>query len=119
MDTFLIVVTTAAFMLGLGLGIGLVWTVGVTVVAVLFYIGLRYPRGRADWKHPPVESLYMLSTLVTMLVFVYVIYLSAAVLDLPWDSQLAIGTAALAFLVMMLLGLFFPSGGKLPLRGRK
>jgi len=119
MDTFLIVVAAAAFMLGLGLGIGLAWTAGATVVAVLFYIGLRYPRGKADWKYPPVESLYMLSTLVTMLVFVYVIYLSAAVLDLPWDNQLAIGVAALAFLVMLLLGLFFPSGGKMPLRGKR
>jgi len=119
MDTFLILVATAAFILCLSLGLGLLWTVGVTVLAVLAYIGLRYPRGRADWKHQPVESLYMLSTLLTMLLFVYVIYASAAVLDLPWDSGLAVGVAALAFAVMLLLGLFFPSGGKLPLRARK
>ncbi len=119
MDTFLLVVATAAFMLGLGLGIGVAWTVGATVLSVLIYVGLRYPRGRSDWKHPPLESIYMLSTLVTMLLFVYVIYLSAAALKLPWDSQLAIGVAALAFMVMLLLGLFYPSGGRLPLRGRK
>jgi len=119
MDTFLLVVATAAFMLGLGLGFGMVWTVGATVMVVLIYVGLRYPRGRADWKHPPMETVYMLSTLVTMLLFVYVIYLSAAALKLPWDNQLAIGVAALAFMVMLLLGLFYPSGGRLPLRGRK
>ncbi len=115
----LVAVATAAFMVGLALGLGPVWTVGATVVAVLFYAGVRYPRGRADWKHSPVESIYMLSTLATMLVFVYVIYISAAVLDLPWDSQLAVGVAALAFLVMLLLGLFYPAGGKMPLRGKR
>jgi peptidoglycan biosynthesis protein MviN/MurJ (putative lipid II flippase) len=119
MDKTLLVVATAAFILGLGLGIGPAWTAGATLVAVLLYLGLRYPRGRADWKYPPIESIYMVSTLVTMLVFVYVIYVSAAVLDLPWDSGLAMGVAALAFLVMLLLGMFYPAGGKIPVRSRK
>jgi hypothetical protein len=41
------------------------------------------------------------------------------VLDLPWDSGLAMGVAALAFLVMLLLGMFYPAGGKIPVRSRK
>jgi hypothetical protein len=92
---------------------------GSTVLVVLIYIALRYPRGRQDWKQNPLETIYTISTMVTMLLMIYIIYLAGTSLMLPDAMQLLTAIAALAFMVMFLLGLFYPGGGHLPLRRGK
>ena len=119
MELLLILIATTCFIGGLGFGLTPVWLVGTTALVLLLYLGLRYPRGRADWKHTPLETAYTLSTMVTMNLFVYVIYLSATVLRLPGSGELTVALAALGFMAMFLAGLLYPAGGKWPLRSRK
>ena len=118
-DKFLLVLVTAAFLAGLWMGLGPVWVLGSTVIAVLIYIAMRYPRGLPDWKQGPIETIYTLSTMVTMLLMVYIIYLAGASLIPPGGMQLLTAIAALGFMVMFLLGLFYPGGSGLPLRKGK
>jgi len=118
-DKFLLLFVTAAFLAGLWMGLGPVWVVGSTIMAVLIYIALRYPRGRPDWKYGPVETVYTLSTMVTMLLMVYIIYLAGASLIPPGGMQLLTAIAALGFMVMFLLGLFYPGGRGLQSRGNR
>jgi hypothetical protein len=95
-----------------------VWLLGSTVIVLLIYMGLRYPRGRADWKYGAIESLFTLSTMVTMLLLVYIIFMAATSIRLPNSMELSMAIAALAFMGMFLLGLFYPSGRKMPFRKR-
>jgi len=118
-DKFIMVVATGAFLAGLWMGLDTVWVLGTTVLVVLMYIALRYPRGKADWKQGPVETVYTISTMVTMLLMVYVIYLAGTSLRLPGAMQITTAIAALAFMVMFLLGLFYPQRPQLPFIGKK
>jgi len=118
-DIFLLVLATAAFVTGLSIGVPPVWLIGSTVIVLMIYIGLRYPRGRADWKYSSIETIYMLSTMVTMLLLVYIIFMAATSIRIPNSMMLSLAIAALAFMVMFLLGMFYPSGGKFSLKKQK
>jgi len=118
-DKFLLILATAAFLAGLWMGLGPIWVLGTTIIAVLIYIALRYPRGRPDWKQGSVETIHTISTMVTMLLMVYIVYLAGTSLKLPGAMQLTTAIAALAFMVMFLLGLFFPESPRSPLGGKK
>jgi len=61
----------------------------------------------------------MLSTMVTMLLLVYIIFMAATSIRIPNSMMLSLAIAALAFMVMFLLGMFYPSGGKFSLKKQK
>jgi len=113
MDVFLLVLVTVCFILGITFGLSPIWLIGSTVLVLLIYLGLQYPNGLKDWKYSSIETLYTLSTMVTMLLMVYVIHLSATAIKIPGSNEITIAVTLLGFMVLFLMGLFYPVGSKL------
>lgn len=119
MDFMLLFLMLMAYVLLLWLGVPLWWSLCIMVIIGLLYLGLRYPRGKADWRYSFRESLYMVMTLVTMIIFVSAI--QAALVNLGGNLPSAVDI--LLFLIVMpvmmiffLLGLFFPHGKAIKLK---
>jgi hypothetical protein len=108
-----------AYVLLLWLGVPLWWSLCIMIFIGLLYLGLRYPRGKADWRYSFRESLYMVMTLITMIIFVSAIQAALANLggNLPSEIEILLFFIVMpAMMIFFVLGLFFPHGKTLKLR---
>ena len=85
----------------------------------LLYLGLRYPRGKADWRFSFRESIYIIMTLITMIIFI--IAIQAALVNLGGNLPSAVEIFLFfivmpAMMILFLLGLFFPNGKAIRLK---
>ena len=113
LDLMLLFIMLMAYVLLLWLGIPIWWSLLVAAFMGLLYLGLRYPRGKEDWRFSFKETLYMVMTLMTMFIFIMAIQeaLGAIGGDLPSSMDLLLFFIVLpAMMILFLLGLFFPHG---------
>jgi hypothetical protein len=85
----------------------------------LLYLGLRYPKGKADWRFSFRESLYIVMTLITMIIFIIAIQAALVNLggNLPSEVEILLFFIVMpAMMILFLLGLFFPSGKAIKLK---
>jgi hypothetical protein len=118
----LLFLVLSAFVLLSYLGIPVWWSLLATIFFALVYLGLRYPRGKPDWRYSFKETSYIVMTLMTM--FVFIIAIQAALLTL--GSNIPPAVELLVFFIVMpvmvilfVLGLFFPHGKAFRLDGQK
>jgi hypothetical protein len=119
LDFMLLFLTLISYVLLLWLGIPIWWSLCITAFCALVYLGLRYPRGKADWRFSFKETLYIVMTLMTM--FVFIIAVQTALVNLgesiPSSIDLLLYFIILpAMMILFLLGLFFPQGKALKLK---
>ncbi|UCG68987.1 MAG: hypothetical protein JSV09_14565 [Thermoplasmata archaeon] len=120
MDLMLLFLILGGFVILLWLGIPLLWALCIIIFLGMVYLGLRYPRGKADWKYSFRETVYVVMTIITMMVFI--IAIQAALLSI--GSNIPSAVSLLMFFIIMpcmiilfLLGLFFPNGKAFNLKG--
>lgn len=119
LDWMLLFLILGGFVILLWLGVPLWWALCIIIIFGLIYLGLRYPRGKEDWRYSFQETLYVVMTLITM--FIFIIAIQAALRNIGADLPSAITILTLfvimpCMLILFLLGLFFPSGKRLRLR---
>jgi hypothetical protein len=118
----LLFIMLMAYVLLLWLGIPIWWSLLVAAFMGLLYLGLRYPRGKADWRFSFKETLYMVMTLMTMFIFIMAIQeaLGAIGGNLPSAMQILVFFIIIpGLLILFLLGLFFPHGKAFNFKGAK
>ena len=122
LDLMLLFLVLSAFVILSYLGIPVWWALLATIFFALVYLGLRYPRGKPDWRYSFKETSYIVMTLMTM--FVFIIAIQAALLTL--GSNMPPAVELLVFFIVMpvmvilfVLGLFFPHGKAFRLDGQK
>lgn len=113
MDLMLLFLVLGGFVILIWLGVPLLWALIIIIFLGMVYLGLRYPRGKADWKYSFRETMYVVMTLITM--FVFIIAIQTALMNI--GSNLPSAVSLLLFFVIMpvmvilfLFGLFFPNG---------
>jgi hypothetical protein len=111
-----------AYVILLWLGIPLWWALCIVIIFGLIYLGLRYPRGKQDWRYSFTETLYMVMTLITM--FIFIMAIQAALVSIGGNLPSAINILILfivmpIMMILFLLGLFFPIGKRIALRRTK
>jgi hypothetical protein len=119
MDFMLLFLILGGHVILLWLGIPLWWALCMVIIFGLIYLGLRYPRGKQDWRYSFTETFYMLMTLITMLIFIMAIQAALVSIGGNIPSAITILTLFIVMPVMMvlfLLGLFFPIGKRIHLR---
>jgi hypothetical protein len=121
LDLMLLFLVLSAFVMLSYLGIPVWWSLLATIFFALVYLGLRYPRGKPDWRYSFKETSYIVMTLMTM--FVFIIAIQAALLTL--GSNIPPAVELLVFFIVMpvmvilfILGLFFPHGKAFRLDGK-
>jgi hypothetical protein len=118
MDWMLTFLMLTGFVVLLWLGIPLLWALLMIIFLGLTYLGLRYPRGKEDWRYSFRETAYVLMTLITM--FIFIIAIQTAMLNigtLPSNIYILVFfIIAPCMLILFLLGLFFPAGKAFKLR---
>jgi hypothetical protein len=120
LDFMLVFLMLIAYVLLLWLGIPIWWSLCITSFMGLVYLGLRYPRGKADWRYSFKETLYMVMTLITMFIFIMAVQeaLRAIAGNIPSALDILLFFLVIpGLLILFLLGLYFPHGKALKLRG--
>jgi hypothetical protein len=119
LDFMLLFLMLIAYVLLLWLGIPIWWSLCITAFIGLVYLGLRYPRGKADWRFSFRETLYIVMTLLTM--FIFIMAIQAALVNLGENLPSAVYLLLFfiimpAMVILFLLGLFFPHGKAINLK---
>jgi hypothetical protein len=117
----LLFLVLGAFVLLSWLGIPVWWSLVITIFFAMVYLGLRYPRGKTDWRYSFKETSYIIMTLITM--FVFIIAIQTALLtigsDLPPAVELLVFFIVMPLMtILFILGLVFPHGKALKLKGK-
>jgi hypothetical protein len=113
LDLMLVFLMLISYVLLLWLGIPIWWSLFITSFVGLIFLGLRYPRGKADWRYSFKESLYMVMTLMTMFIFIMAIQEALRGIggNLPSAIDILLYFILIpGLLILFLLGLFFPNG---------
>lgn len=108
-----------SFVILLWLGVPLWWALLVTIFFGMIYLGLRYPRGKKDWRYSSHETMYIIMTLIMMVVFIMAIQAALRTLGGNLPSMIEILTLFIIMpimIILFLLGLFYPAGKVLKLR---
>jgi hypothetical protein len=113
MDLMLLFLILGGFVILSWLGIPILWAICVIIFLGMVYLGLRYPRGKADWKYSFRETVYVVMTLITMMVFI--IAIQTALVSIGGNIPSAIWLLMFfiimpCMIILFLLGLFFPNG---------
>ncbi len=119
LDFMLLFLLLGGYVILLWLGIPLWWALCIVIFFGLVYLGLRYPRGKKDWRYSFSETLYTLMTLITMFIFIMAIQAALVSIGGSIPSAITILTLFIVMPIMMmlfLLGLFFPFGKHFSLR---
>lgn len=122
LDFMLVFLMLISYVLLIWLGVPLWWSLCITSFVGLIYLGLRYPRGKVDWRYSFKESLYMVMTLMTMFIFIMAIQeaLQGIGGNLPSAVDILLYFILIpGLLILFLLGLFFPHGKAFNLKGVK
>ncbi|UCE74058.1 MAG: hypothetical protein JSV56_13730 [Methanomassiliicoccales archaeon] len=120
LDLMLLFLMLIAYILLLWLGIPIWWSLCITAFIGLLYLGLRYPKGKADWRSSFRETLYIVMTLITMFIFIMAIQAALRSIGnaLPSAVEILLFFIVMpSMMILFLLGLFFPCGKALKLRG--
>lgn len=119
LDWMLMFLVLGGFVILLWLGIPLLWALIFIIFFALTYLGLRYPRGKEDWRYSFRETAYVVMTLITM--FIFIIAIQTALVNI--GGNLPSGITILTYyviipvmIILFLLGLFFPGGKAFTLR---
>lgn len=119
MDFMLLFLMLMAYVLLLWLGVPIWWSLCIMIFIGLLYLGLRYPKGKADWRYSFRESLYIIMTLITMIIFIIAIQAALVNLggNLPSSVEILLFFIVMpAMMILFLLGLFFPHGKAIKLK---
>ena len=119
MEFMLLFLMLVSYVLLLWLGIPIWWSLCIMILFGLLYLGLRYPKGKADWLFSFRESLYIVMTLITMIIFIIAIQAALVNLggNLPSTVEILLFFIVMpAMMILFLLGLFFPSGKAIKLK---
>jgi len=113
LDLMLLFLMLMAFVILIWLGVPIWWALCIIIFFGLVYLGLRYPRGKADWRYSFRETLYIVMTLITMLIFITAIQAALRSMggNLPSAMEIIVLFIVMPCMVILfLLGLFFPQG---------
>lgn len=113
LDWMFLFLVLGGFVILLWLGIPIWWALCIIIFFGLLYLGLRYPRGKADWRYNFRESLYIIMTLITMFIFIIAIQTALRSIGGNLPSAVSILTFFIiipSMIILFLLGLFFPVG---------
>jgi hypothetical protein len=113
LDWMFLFLVLGGFVILLWLGVPIWWALCIIIFFGLVYLGLRYPRGKEDWRYNFRETLYIVMTLITM--FIFIIAIQAALRSIGGNLPSAVTLLTYVIImpvmiILFLLGLFFPSG---------
>ncbi len=109
-DTFLLLLSVIGFIVLLSLGMNPLWAIFILVYTVMLYLGFRYPEGVEDWSMGTKESAYVLVTIGSVLLIIYLIYIVMTTVTIPPANVLLTWVSALSIAALFIASLFFPKG---------
>ncbi|MEF8873524.1 MAG: hypothetical protein V5A88_02505 [Candidatus Thermoplasmatota archaeon] len=109
-DHVLIFLSVIVFIILLSLGTSPFWSLFILAFVLLGYIGLRYPSGVSDWDSDKKESGYLLLTLATILLVIYLLYIVFTIVTFPPVVVLLTWAGGIGLTALFVLSIFYPKG---------
>jgi len=109
-DHVLIFLSVIVFIILLSLGTSPFWSLFILIFVLLGYAGLRYPYGISDWETSKKESAYLLLTLGTILLIIYLLYIVFTMISFPSLVVLLTWGGVIGLAALFVLSIFYPRG---------
>mgnify|MGYP006310454149 CR=1 FL=1 len=79
---------------------------------VLFFLGMKYPRGRKDWPHDRERTFRYIMSGALFFIILGLIYWVTRYWDYPLSAEGVFYLSLVLFTILVVLGLIFPKGRK-------
>ena len=83
-------------------------------VLILAFIGLKFPFPNRDWPFNTKNTLILLGSITVFVLLFTLLNIVKNLVDWPARELIIFWVVLLCFLILFLLGIFLPSGIKLP-----
>lgn len=109
-DRVLIFLSVVVFIILLSLGTDPFWSLFILIFVLLGYMGLRYPSGVSDWETSKKETTYLMLTLGTILLIIYLLYMVFTIITFPSAVVLLAWAGGIGLAALFVLSIFYPKG---------
>ncbi len=109
-DHVLIFLSVVVFIILLSLGTSPIWSLFILSFVLLGYMGLRYPSGISDWQSNKKESAYLVLTLGTILLIIYLLYMVFTIITFPSVVMVLTWAGGIGLAALFVLSIFYPKG---------